>query len=115
MPLMLNATETAVAVTEAIAAGAATGLLDQVRDRVRSLVARQPREIQDRYADEAADHATLLREEALTPEDVAAYWRVRIAQHNLTVDSSTSTVTFGNTHARTNYNVGRDFTGTVNL
>ncbi|MEV7426839.1 hypothetical protein [Streptomyces sp. NPDC091212] len=112
---MVNATEAAVAVTEAVAAGAATGLLDRLRERVRALVSGAPREVQDRYAEEAADHAVLLREEALQLEDIAAYWRVRLIQHNLTVDNSTSTVTFGEVHAQTNYNVGRDFSGTINL
>ncbi|MFF0170894.1 hypothetical protein [Streptomyces prasinus] len=112
---MLNATEAALSVTEAVAAGAATGLLDRVRERVRTLVSGEPREVQDRYAEEAADHAVLLREEALPLEDIAAYWRVRLTQHNLAVDNSTSTVTFGDVQADTNYNIGRDFSGTINL
>lgn len=119
LSFMLNAVETATAVAEAVAAGAASGLLDQVRERVRALISREPRHIQDQYADEAADHALLLREGALSREDVATYWKVRLTQYNIavdnSVDNSVSTVTFGTVHAQTNYNVGRDFTGTVNI
>lgn len=113
--LVFDTLEAATAVTEAIAAGAATGALDRVRERVRSLISPEPREIQDTYADEAAQQAVLLREQALSLEEIAAYWKVRLVQHNVSVDNSTSTVTFGDVHAQTNYNIGRDFTGTVNL